>query len=404
MNPVPRKSKQAPLSDEPLRALFDAALAGRCGVGPGDGVLVAVSGGADSVALLELLLDFRARRGYPELHAAHLDHAVRGARGRRAAERVRRLCAARGVPCTIGTLPPWSRPPSEEALRRARHAFLERVAESAGAGRIALAHHLRDQAETVLWHLSRGSGRRGLGAMRPVSRRRIRPLLEIEPEDLRRFLRRRRVRWSEDETNRSTAFTRNRVRALIPLLERRVHPAARRNLARAAAILACEDDLLDELARERLRRLSRAVRGSAASGGSQPGRGRSGAPGARRGAPGSARGKRAPAAQGVWERGLTLEVAPLLTEHPALLRRILRLAAAQVAAGRVSLSQARTRRLEMLARSQRGRIDLGGGIRAERRGRRLILRSGGAGRLTQVSAEANFGSIVRSLAPGGRKG
>jgi tRNA(Ile)-lysidine synthase len=345
-----------------LDQAFAAALTRRCGVRRGDGVVVAVSGGADSVALLLLLDDFRRRHGWPALHVAHLDHALRGAAGSRDAAAVRTLCRRRGLPCTLEKLPPWPDPPSEDDLRRARYAFLERVARRSGADWIALAHHRRDQAETVLWHLARGSGRRGLGGMRPVSGVRIRPLLDFGAADLRAYLRRRRIRWREDATNRDPAYTRNRVRALIPLLERRVHPAAERNLARAAAILAEEDRFLDALAVRRLRRV-------------QVGR-----------PAGDAR-----AGGGAAAPSLILRLGRLVRDPPALARRVLRAAVRRLTRGRVSLSLARTERLAALAGlgaemradgaagagrgggARQTRIDLGGGVRAERRGGELVL-------------------------------
>ena len=339
-------------------ARFAEALTRRCGVRAGHGLVAAVSGGADSVCLLRLLVDFSREREFPEVHVAHLDHAVRGASGRRAAARVEELCRSHGLPCTLGRLAPWKTPPSEDALRRARHAFLERVAEETGARWIALAHHRRDQAETVLWHLARGSGRRGLGAMRYVSGRRIRPLLEFRPQELRRFLRQRRLRWSEDETNRSPAYTRNRVRALIPLLERRLHPAAESNLARAAAVLGAEDDLLDELAERRLRDLTLG-----------------------------------PGTSGF----LTIAAAPLRSEHPALVRRVLRVAVRQLTGGRLSLSLARTERLADLALAPGGRLDLGGGLRAERAAGFLILRPArpdGAERARRRGPDSDHGGLT----------
>ncbi len=294
---------------------------------------MAVSGGADSLCLLRLLLNFQTRHGYPDLHVAHLDHGLRGQESRRVAVAMRRLSRRRGLPCTVEALPAWSTPPSEDDLRRARHAYLERVADATDSRWIALAHHRRDQAETVLWNLARGSGRRGLGAMRYVVGRRIRPLLEASPLDLRKYLRGCRQRWYEDDSNRSPVYTRNRVRALIPLLERRIHAGAERNLARAATILGAEDELLDSLAERRLKDLM--------------------------------------LHQGAF---LALDAGALRTDHPALRWRVLRGAVRVLSEGRFSLSLARTERLAKLALSAGGCIDLGGGYRAERLKRLLILR------------------------------
>jgi tRNA(Ile)-lysidine synthase len=339
-----------------LSAPFAEALTRRCGVRAGHTVLAAVSGGADSLCLLHLLLEFRVREGYPALHVAHLDHSVRGASGRRAAATVGRLCRARRLTCTIEALPPWPNPPSEDALRRVRHRFLERVAGETGADWIALGHHRRDQAETVLWNLARGSGRRGLGGMRAVNGLRIRPLLEFAAEDLRAWLSARRIRWNEDETNRSPAFTRNRVRALIPLLARRVHPAAEANLARAARVMAAEDLWLDALAERRLARLARRRSGS-----------------------------------------VELDVRLLRRASPPLALRMLRAAARDLSGGRLSLSHDRTQRLARLLESVSGRFDLGGGLRAERIGGLLVLslaarmeRPRRRPRLTVVPGEPRF--------------
>ncbi|MEE9229961.1 MAG: tRNA lysidine(34) synthetase TilS [Acidobacteriota bacterium] len=316
-----------------LENRFSEALTHQCHVRPGHRVVVAVSGGADSLCLLRLLLNFQGLHGYPDLHVAHLDHSVRGEESRRVAVAMRRLSRRRGVPCTLEALPAWNGSPSEDDLRQVRHAYLERVADATGSQWIALAHHRRDQAETVLWNLARGSGRRGLGAMRYVVGRRIRPLLETSPLDLRKYLRGCRQRWYEDDSNRLPIYTRNRVRALVPLLERRIHAGAERNLARAATILGAEDELLDSLAERRLKELM--------------------------------------LHQGAF---LALDAGALRTDHPALRWRVLRGAVRVLSDGSFSLTLARTERLAKLALGAGGSIDLGGGYRAERLKRLLILR------------------------------
>jgi tRNA(Ile)-lysidine synthase len=341
-----------------LKRRFAETLTRRCGVRPGHRVVVAVSGGADSLCLFRLLVDYHRRHGFPELHLAHLDHRVRGEASRRVAAAVRRLSRRHAVTGTVEALPGWSAPPSEDDLRQARHAFLERVADDTDSQWIALAHHRRDQAETVLWNLARGSGRRGLGAMRHMNGRRIRPLLEASPLELRAHLRRCRQRWYEDDTNRLPLYTRNRVRALIPLLERRIHPGAERNLARAATILGAEDELLDSLAERRLQELM--------------------------------------LHEGAF---LALDAGALRTDHPALRWRVLRAAVRALSGGGFSLSLARTERLAKLAKSAGGCVDLGGGYRAERLKRLLILRRPRlheARRLKDRPARAR-GGVRRSL-------
>jgi tRNA(Ile)-lysidine synthase len=201
-------------------------------------VLVALSGGADSVALLHLLR-FAAGGAGPELRAAHFDHAMRA--GSDADARwVRGLCHAWGVPLAMGRAP--VAPRGEAEARGVRWAFLRGAAEEAGAAWIATAHHADDQAETVLFRALRGTGVAGLGGMRDAGEGICRPLLPFWRAELRAHARAHGLRWREDPGNRSLAAARNRVRhALLPLAERAVAPGARRALVRLAA-LAREDE------------------------------------------------------------------------------------------------------------------------------------------------------------------
>ncbi len=188
----------------------------------GDRLLVAVSGGADSVALLHLLS--RLAPGYPfELVVAHLDHRLRP-ESATDAEFVARLCGDLGVPLTVGEEDVAGNAVRlgiglEDAGRRARRAFLEGAAREQGCRAILLGHHADDQAETVLFRLLRGSGVSGLAAMQPQCGPYLRPLLSFRREELREYLRRNRLSWCEDASNSDPAFSRNRIRhQLLPAL------------------------------------------------------------------------------------------------------------------------------------------------------------------------------------------
>ena len=221
----------------------------------GDRILVAVSGGSDSTALLALFAGAAADLGI-DLHVAHLDHGWRGKASARDAESVRRLALSYRLPVTVGQLDPavWRRRPSsrEARARTLRRRFLEATAAEVGAQRIALGHTLDDQAESLLLRLLRGSGRRGLAGIYPVvDGLYIRPLLGLRRADLRAWLRARRLRWREDVTNRDLSLTRNRVRRrLLPLLERDFNPRATEVLARAANLLRDEEEWLESLTGE----------------------------------------------------------------------------------------------------------------------------------------------------------
>ena len=219
--------------------------------GPGRTLLCALSGGADSVALLDALSG-RARRDGFTLVAAHLDHGLRSAASADAAFCVA-LCRRLGVQLVAGNADVRGRARREkgslEQLARAeRYAFLRRAKDETSAIAIAVAHTEDDQAETLLLRLMRGAGAAGLQSMRPRAGDVIRPLLAVSRAEVLVHLRARGLPWREDETNRDTAFARNRVRhELIPYLERHFNPRLRPALARTAELLASDQSLLDTL-------------------------------------------------------------------------------------------------------------------------------------------------------------
>jgi tRNA(Ile)-lysidine synthase len=216
-------------------------------------IVAAVSGGADSVALLLVLHDL-ARQGLVRLvGVAHLHHHIRGTAADDDAAFVARLAERLTLPLEVAhaDVPAAARQAGqslEVAGRQARLAFFERLAALPGAPVVALAHTRSDQAETVILRLVRGAGPRGLAGMAPRTGHRIRPLLEIGREPLRAWLRARGEAWREDETNQDPGIARNLIRrSVLPRLEQ-LNPAAEEALARAARIQALDADLLDRLA------------------------------------------------------------------------------------------------------------------------------------------------------------
>jgi tRNA(Ile)-lysidine synthase len=203
-------------------------------------IVVAVSGGADSSALLHALTRAAPRLGL-DLTAAHLDHGLRRA-SRGDAKKVAALCEALGVPLVSRRDTPSD--DGEDAARRLRYEFLEEVAAAAGAETIALGHTGDDQAETVLLHLVRGAGLEGLAAMRLREGLRFRPLLGLWRVDTEAHCLRHHLDPVEDATNRSPRYARNRVRRqLIPLLET-FNPQVKAALVRLAAGARDEHDVV----------------------------------------------------------------------------------------------------------------------------------------------------------------
>jgi tRNA(Ile)-lysidine synthase len=232
-----------------------AALDARGAPGRGDHLLVAVSGGPDSTALLAALADVAAARGL-RVTAAHVEHGLRGAESTRDAEAARALAVRLGVPLVSRAAPVTPGAGTEERARRARYDALAAIAREVDAHFIVTGHTRDDQAETVLLRLVRGAGRRGLGGMRPLRGRIFRPLLGATRADVRRFLAERGLPFAVDRANADLRFARNRVRrVLLPLLEAEFNPDVGRALGALADRMRDEDDLLDALARERARAL-----------------------------------------------------------------------------------------------------------------------------------------------------
>jgi tRNA(Ile)-lysidine synthase len=222
----------------------------------GDRVGVAVSGGADSVALLLLLLELRAKLGVV-LSVVHFNHKLRGKSSDADERFVAKLAAKLGLPFhmereDIAARAKREKSNLEDSARRARYAFFARLVKEGHLMRIAVAHTVDDQAETVLGHILRGTGLAGLGGIHPVVEPIVRPLLEVRRAELRAYLRSKKQTWREDATNRDTARMRARIRkALIPLLEKHFHPAVVEHLANLADLAREDEAFLEAIAKKR---------------------------------------------------------------------------------------------------------------------------------------------------------
>jgi len=229
-----------------------------------EGLLVAVSGGIDSMVLLRVTADFASRARRP-VAAAHLNHNLRGAASARDAELVRLATEQLGVPLftaclTPGELEADSIGSLEESARRARLKFLIRTAEEHHFPVVLTAHHSADQVETILHNILRGTGLKGLRGIpetRPMSPgiRVLRPLLGVAKRDLQSFAQTHAIVFGEDETNSDQRFTRNRIRhELLPGLREQFNPAIDDALLRLAEqsieLLDIADGLADELLRK----------------------------------------------------------------------------------------------------------------------------------------------------------
>jgi len=229
---------------------------------PGDCIVVAVSGGPDSMALLHVLHALSESGGI-RLVAAHANHGFRPRESAEEAALVRRDCDELGIVCVTAELDipavmaAGRGGNAQSVAREKRYAFLHETAARHGASRIALAHHEGDQAETVLMRLLRGTGLAGLSGMALKRREKnvelIRPFLRMKKSDIIRYCEDRGIAYCMDSSNAKTVYFRNAVRHdVLPMLER-YNPNASESLVRLAEISAEESDYLDHAAEAEFR-------------------------------------------------------------------------------------------------------------------------------------------------------
>ncbi len=218
---------------------------------PGDLVVAAVSGGADSLVLLDVLVHMRDELGI-ELRVLHVDHGVRPESGEDAAW-VKKAAAHYGLPCAVRAVDVGdARGESpEEALRKARYGAFEAELAESGARRLATGHTADDRVETLLLRMLAGSGPRGLGSIPPLRPPFARPLIRVWRSEVEAYTGFLPFPPRQDLTNLDTSIPRNRIRhRLLPLLEEEYNPSVKRVLLGEAEMLAALAEILDLLAGE----------------------------------------------------------------------------------------------------------------------------------------------------------
>lgn len=224
---------------------------------PGDRVLVAFSGGADSVYLTLALQELSKEWDFA-LELLHVNHQIRGEEAERDEAFCRTFAAKQGLKLHVcsGDVPKMGQEQKcslEEAARKYRYQCIEELVEREGFDRVAVAHHQDDQAETILFQMLRGSGVRGMGGMRPQHGIYIRPLLFLRHRDIVRELGQCGQSWCEDSTNQEEDCSRNKIRlTILPMLEENINSSASAHLARTAQQMQEVQSFLEEELTKRL--------------------------------------------------------------------------------------------------------------------------------------------------------
>ncbi len=342
---------------------------------PGQRLAVAVSGGADSVALLRRLIEEHHALGIV-LSVAHVHHGIRGAAADEDEEFVGSLAAAHGLPFHIHHADAPAAAVTlhetlEEAARNLRYAFFRELITGGSVDAVATAHTLDDQAETVLFKLLRGAWTEGLSGIHPVlpveSGGILRPFLENNRSTIEAWLLGLQQPWREDASNQDMAHTRNRIRwELLPLL-RTFNPQIAAQLARLASISADEEAYWQQ-------ELSRILPPLLLPGRPTRGGGRS-------------------ASTHPEEETVAIEQARLHELHPAVARRVVRAAARRLGA-RLSFEQ--TEQLLALGESRPGKFELPGGIKVERSLREIRLSRSAAPSIPGPAYAFSIPGVIRA--------
>lgn len=196
-----------------------------------DKVIVGVSGGADSICLVLMLLELQKEIGF-DMVAVHVNHGIRGEEADADEAYVKEFCKEHGIVCetyfsNVELIAKKRKQSTEEAGREVRRECFEEALKKHGGTKIALAHHMNDSAETFFLNLARGTGLKGLGGIAPTKGLTIRPLLCVKREEIETYLKKQGATYCVDRTNAEDAYTRNRIRNhVIPYIESHVNPKA----------------------------------------------------------------------------------------------------------------------------------------------------------------------------------
>lgn len=306
-----------------------------------DIVIAGISGGPDSICLLCVLIDLSREIGF-QIAAVHVNHGLRGAEADADEAYVSRFCEERGIPLMVRhtdvrAIAAERKLSGEEAGREVRREAYEEAVRKYGGTRIALAHHMNDNAETLLLNMARGTGVRGMAGIRPVNGPYIRPLLCVKRREIEQYLEENHIDYCIDRTNMEDIYTRNRIRNhIIPCLEEQINSRTVEHLEELAEQMG---ELSNYVERQAGKAYARCVRQVQASG----------------------------TEMSVGEEAV-LDVERFLEEDPAIRPYVVRMLLSRAAKREKDIEAVHVRSVEALTQMQSGRkISLPYGLCAERR-------------------------------------
>ena len=225
-------------------------------INTGDKIVLGVSGGPDSIAMLDILRQLKSEMEF-EIYVVHINHSIRGEDADEDEEYVKNYCRKYEIECftkkiDVPTIARTEKIGTEEAGRKVRYEYFEEILKETGSNKIAIAHNKNDNVETIIMHLLRGSGISGLKGIEPIRENKfIKPLIECDRQEIEKYCEENNVQPRIDKTNFENECTRNKIRNIvIPYIKKEFNPNIIETMTRLSDVISSENDFIENIAKE----------------------------------------------------------------------------------------------------------------------------------------------------------
>lgn len=230
-------------------------------INSGDKIVLGVSGGPDSIAMLDILNQLKDEMNF-EIYVVHVNHNIRGKDADEDEEYVKKYCEKYNIKffakkIDVPTIAKTEKIGTEEAGRKVRYEYFEEILKETKSNKIAIAHNKNDKVETIIMHLLRGSGIPGLKGIEPIRGNKfIKPLIECDRQEIEKYCRENNLQPRIDKTNFENEYTRNKIRNIvIPYIKKEFNPNIIETITRLAEVVSSEDDFIENIANENYKKL-----------------------------------------------------------------------------------------------------------------------------------------------------
>ena len=230
-------------------------------INSGDKIVLGVSGGPDSIAMLDILRQLRIEFNF-EIYVVHINHNIRGKDAEEDEEYVKNYCQKYNIKCfskkiDVPTIAKNEKIGTEEAGRKVRYEYFEEILKETNSNKIAIAHNKNDKVETIIMHMLRGSGISGLRGIEPIRENKfIKPLIECDRKEIEKYCQENNLQPRIDKTNFENEYTRNKIRNIvIPYIKKEFNPNIIETITRLANVVSSEDNFIEKIAQETYNKL-----------------------------------------------------------------------------------------------------------------------------------------------------